>query len=117
MTIRIIRWLVPAALITAAALTYPGGASAQQREWDLGEYDICVGFFLAEYQKGTITFQQYNADVKQCCENSGGNWSGGQCVAPPVESTDPQSGSTPTVTVTHVPGTLSGLPRPNGAVG
>jgi hypothetical protein len=115
--------LVSAATVAGSAVWSPAIARAEPRQWDIGEYDICVGYFLAEYQKGTITFQQYNADVRQCCVNSGGNWSGGQCVAPPVESDDTQSGpsspprSTPTVTFTPAPGNPSGLPRPGGAVG
>ena len=88
----------------------------------------CVSVFLAEYQKGTISFQQYNQSVKDCCVGTGGVWQGlgsnAQYVAPPGEGANTQPGSscqrppdaTTTLTLTPGPDNPSVPPRP-GAVG
>lgn len=49
-----------------------------------------MGTVLAEYQTGDFTFQDYNDAVRGCCVNSGGDWVGGQCMAPPAEQAERQ---------------------------
>jgi hypothetical protein len=74
---------VAATTVSANAFTI---ASAGPREWDVVSYDDCVATWLAEYQTGDFTFQDYHGAVVGCCINTGGVVSETQgCVAPPAE--------------------------------
>jgi hypothetical protein len=46
-------------------------ASATPREWDVVSYDDCVATWLAEYQTGDFTFEDYHGAVIGCCINTG----------------------------------------------
>ncbi len=76
-----------AATFSASAFGDPAVACAEPREWDIGHYDDCVAYALADYQTGKSSFQDYNANVMLCCQLSGGDWNGanGSCQAPAGE--------------------------------
>lgn len=72
-----------AATLSASAFGDPATAHAAPRQWDIGEYDDCMAYILADYQTGKRTFQEYNEDAKTCCWVTGGVVSETQgCVAP-----------------------------------
>jgi len=67
------------------ALALPAVASAlpdTPGEWDIGAFDRCVN--SGENQLPDKPNAQED-HIRYCCENSGGIWSGGKCVAPPAE--------------------------------
>lgn len=75
--------LAGAATVSASAFGDPAAACAAPREWDVESYDSCVAVWLAEYQTGDFTFQDYHDAVIGCCLRSGGEVSDTQgCVAP-----------------------------------
>jgi hypothetical protein len=111
------RWrrILPAALCAAAlgaALTVPAIASAEPREWDIGQFKECM------QGAGDDPNEDYDAVYVRCCAESGGQISEEQnaCVAPPCDCDEPAQvrpgvippGGLPTLTA--VPATPT--PRP-----
>lgn len=113
------RWrhLVSAALLAATAVLGvnaigdPTTASAEPREWDIGEYDKCVGKADTDYFNGKISSAIHDERVRICCSDSGGVWKAGlplddACTAPPANApgrTVPPG--LPTQTLTPAPAT------------
>ena len=78
--------LAAAATFSGSAIGDPALACAEPREWDIGGYDDCMAYALAQYQTGKMTFQEYNSNVNTCCWLNGGVVSEDQlCVAPTGE--------------------------------
>jgi hypothetical protein len=79
--------LLGALAVAATPLANPAIATAQ-RVWDIEYFDTCRDAWLAEYQKGTITFQDFHDGVRGCCNLSDGVWNAAEqeCQAPPGDS-------------------------------
>lgn len=87
-----------AVLLSATAavvgVTTPPAAALPDREWDIGAYDDCVRKADNDYVNGVTNDRQYGANLRLCCLNSGGVWSGptvgaptyGGCGAPPART-------------------------------
>lgn len=106
--------LAAAATLSGSAFGDSATACAEPREWDIERYDSCVAFFLADYQSGDTTFQEYNQSVKNCCYITGGDWSGGQCVAAPFAEEAERQPAPPALP--EVEATLWMPPPPAGPV-
>jgi hypothetical protein len=109
------------AVVLAASTTVSANAftiaSAVPREWDVVSYDDCVATWLAEYQTGDFTFQDYHGAVVGCCINSGGVVSETQgCVAPPAEQAQ-EAERAPVETPFIGPDATLWMPPPVGPVG
>src|SRR5262245_1195003 len=70
-----------AATLGGSAFRDPAIACAAPRGGDIGAYDRC-------WQSGIgrgFNDQEWEDHLKWCCSQSGGDWDGTKCVAPPAE--------------------------------
>ncbi len=83
-----------ALLAAGITLTFPAVATAEQKEWDIGGYDQCIGSFDGNPLDSPAEHQRWADHMKMCCEKTGGifNYAGaGGCVAPPAEQANSAS--------------------------
>lgn len=76
-----------AAAVAGTAAGDPATAYAEPREWDIGEYDDCMGVRADLNVLGVISNEALADETRMCCERSGGVWGVGfngeaGCVAP-----------------------------------
>ena len=100
--------LAGALAVVAAPLAYPAVASAE-RVWDIEYFDTCRDAWLAEYQKGKITFQDFHEGVRGCCKLSDGVWNAAEqeCQAPPGDT----QGSRQLPGNVHIPSDIATAPQ------
>lgn len=80
--------------VTVGGMTAAAAHALPDREWDVGAYDDCVRKADNDYVNGVTNDRQYGANLRLCCLNSGGVWSGptvgtltyGGCGAPPART-------------------------------
>ena len=86
-----IKRLAAAALMVGVTIGAAAVASAEPREWDIGEYDSCVSAGNGH----NYSDAEWDAHYQYCCYISGGNWVpdagvGHKCTAPAaLQQVDP----------------------------
>jgi hypothetical protein len=102
---RVTRYLAAPALALGLAI---GSAAVATAEWDIESYDFCMS-----HQPPTDALaDEIVSWFKECCEATGGVWSGTNCGAPPPEAAGRPLPRIPTHVMQPAP-----LPGPPGDIG